>query len=118
VKYLAPEDWEVLRRLRLAGGNLVPSVIEAREDGRPAETIIARDPDGLILGWALIHDGIGSRPEIMVYVRRSHRRQGIGTALMREAMRGEERPIVTPWDLGSRCFFDSLGLGARSASST
>lgn len=63
-----------------------------------------------VLGWAMI-PWIASKKDsagIYIFVRRSCRRQGVGTAIIKEGIRVYSKCRVYPWDGRSREFFTKL----------
>ena len=69
--------------------------IEQPADEPSAQTVLIQEPKTKkLLGWALFRPsqpgrgGRGKRrPEVMFYVRATHRRRGLGTILMQEALK-------------------------------
>ena len=61
--------------------------------------ILAETKSGVILGWGLIFEALISkrkngRNELMIYVNRSFRRNGIGTAIAKRATRIHEKSPI------------------------
>ena len=58
-----------------------------------------------LLGWSLIEDSY-----VMIYVHPSHRRQGVGTALVRAmGAHGRSDSLLSAWEDNPE-FFESVGL--------
>lgn len=86
-----------------AAGRMAEELTYARgRYGRDYQVVLAGQPDGRLLGWCLLSPGGQSN----IYVRQSARRQGIGSALMREGVRlSRERMKVIAHDQTSWSFF-------------
>ncbi len=78
----------------------VPEDVECREwwlgDHGPKHPVLVAEDDGVVAGWASLSrwsdkDGYGGTVEISVFVRDTHRRRGIGRALMAEVLAQGEK---------------------------
>jgi len=80
------------------------------ESPAASRVLLLEDPsDGRLLAWALVAPSPGREPRLDVYVRRSHRRRGLGRRLLRAVNRYCERPHVCGWDPRSKAFFQAHG---------
>lgn len=75
--------------------------------------------EGIIVGWAmqyLCDDTARSPLDVGIFVDEGHRRQGVGTALMRRAMEhAGPRPVyVFPDDIEGRAFFSNFNVKQMS----
>lgn len=71
---------------------------------------------GKIAGWGLSVDH-GKKREIMLYVKRAHRRQGIGTTLFKKlAGKSPGSSLIVTGDVYNHKFFTTV-LGNKTASS-
>jgi GNAT superfamily N-acetyltransferase len=61
--------------------------------------------DRLILGWALVDS---HKKDVMIYVRKSYRRKGVGRKIMARVFKRFGDVDVHPHDYYSREFFNSL----------
>ena len=68
----------------------------------PAHLALIARRDGEIVGWAIV---VGDTAQIMLFVHTSHRRVGIGTALVAEARALEPDLWGSHWDAASTGFF-------------
>jgi len=68
-----------------------------------------------VLGWALITE---DREELMIYVRRSHRRRGIGTKIVKEATKIFGVLRCHPWNSPAASFFNSVGMWTNKSGRT
>jgi len=87
------------------------------------DTFIALNEDGILIGWAIcsrkwlehpvVVNRVGvniemKRPVIMLYVRKSMRRKGVGSILMSAVIAKHSKVAVCPWNSESRGFFNKL----------
>jgi len=107
-------EYHVYSRCNMYGkGQMRGTISRARLHGEYAYAILAEDPTQLIgsstrlLGCAVVNPGT-----YMMYVRREHRRLGIGTRIYRRAERICEaknwRLQGISWDERSKLFYRSL----------
>lgn len=75
-----------MSKLRRTDGLLWPAVQHIKKSTKPPfnRFIIAETEKGKILGWALLRK-IKSGSDVMLYVKREYRRNGIGTELFKHA---------------------------------
>lgn len=78
-------------------------------------TVIHYDSKGGIIGWALVFEDIyfdhcnsEGVNAVYFYVHPDHRRQGVGSRLMRHVRTIDPQPLVVPWDDQSVEFFKSI----------
>lgn len=108
-------QWEksTLRKLTLKSegmGSGMQSFLKSAKD-YPGLRITILAVDNVTAGWSLMTD---SRvPYFHLYIHKSHRRRGYGSALYRvsgcEKLMSENRVIVSPWNDESTAFYNSLG---------
>jgi len=109
-------EFEVLTLLTMGDwGSMKRRFRRAHENGDGWAAIHYR-PDGSIDGWALMfYDDEALYPipkdQLVAYffVDKDSRRQGIGTALMRQCRIASPEPFVCPWDDNSGGFFREQG---------
>lgn len=103
VRDLRPDDWPEVRRIYeegIATGNATfeaePPTWEAFDAGRlRAPRLVARDPGGAVLGWAVLSP-VSSRcvyggvAEVSVYVAAKARGRGVGSRLLGVLVEGAE----------------------------
>lgn len=65
-------------------GNMSQDLVQARKEKRECRVILARDTDQRLVGWCLMMDRCRCSH---FFVSEPARRQGVGSALMRESMR-------------------------------
>lgn len=81
--------------------------------------IIMAEENGQINGWGMITwHGDQTYRDLQLNVRRSHRRNGIGKAIVEKAieycqMNKMQRPTVTMWDTRSTKFYKQFGDRVR-----
>ncbi len=68
------------------------------------DMFVCVDDNNILIGWALCNV-LYNPVRIMVYVRQSMRRQGVGTKIMKSLNRKYRCHSVCPWDAKSRRFF-------------
>lgn len=89
-QHLKPRERKQLGRLTRIDGELRRIFSEFLLKEKNGEVlkrhrfILAKNKKGKVFGWALLRD-VGHRCELMLYVQRSFRRNGIGTALVKKA---------------------------------
>ena len=79
----------------------------AKMKGGEAYVVRALGDDGRLLGWCLLFyiDAQAQDRRAYFYVRKTHRRRGIGTKLMQAARRLERAPGCNPWCDAAEGFF-------------
>ena len=92
------------------------TVLEYPDD---SYVILARE-EGKIIGWALMFRKAGNRYyTVYMYVDKNHRRRGVGTRIMRGALkwslRNRRQIKVCPWDERSDAFYDNWPKTKRVA---
>ena len=77
-------------------------------------TVIFAHDAGLLLGWGLFVPVSWDRPVVHVYVRKSGRRQGVGTQIVKKALRvcqnsKLKKPIVYANGKVAHSFYNNFG---------
>jgi GNAT superfamily N-acetyltransferase len=117
VRNLTEEELEQCRRLTLGDNGTMRDDLMALHEFEPelplntssshtrrvyAQALLARDEAAHeIRGWCLVDtDG-----DTQLYVHEQHRRQGLGTRLMRKLFTLHSKVSVAPWDAATSSFF-------------
>jgi len=109
IKTLVFNNWHDIPsayRVQMGGLSLRPrsGFRDELKKGRKPTRVILSIQDTKVLGWACRWKDAYC-PTYHFYVRKSHRRQGIGTSLIKETTKeGEVR--VVPWSGEARAFFE------------
>lgn len=119
IRNIRPSEVEAVRKLLVANnfGSRVHDVAHFQEMVDRADRAIVAVEDGEVVGFArALTDGISNGYLSMLVVAESHRRRGIGRALL-HALMGEDRRLT--WVLRSsrpaaRLFYEKLGFVASS----
>lgn len=110
VKCLTQEEYRQCYRLNMGlEGMMRPSLVESRHDPNSKDmTYRILDGDGVLLAWSLVFMpyGILTGWDAHFYVRRTHRRQGLGTRLREAVYRDFPDHHVCPHNLASKRFFN------------
>lgn len=70
-----------------------------------SDVVMVKDTIDRILGWALIFPYKPNKRMTYLYVRKTNRRQGVGTLLMQEINKLTKKPYVCPHNPSSGKFF-------------
>lgn len=112
-----PKMYNRLRFLTNGGwGRICSRMHDMLEDQDPLTAWAAYSPTGEIIGWTCISDDLdfdGHPGKVLdVYVGAQYRRQGVGTKLMKAAIKHADKKgmkvLVTPWDHKSTRFYYSV----------
>lgn len=103
IELMTPDDWPSVRSIYIEGilgGNATfeseaPAWTEWDASHLPICRLVAKNDDGLIVGWAALkpispracYRGVA---EVSIYVGTKNQRQGVGRSLLREAIRISE----------------------------
>jgi ribosomal protein S18 acetylase RimI-like enzyme len=115
IRNIQPSEVEAVRQLLVANdfGSRVHDVAQFQEMVERADRAILAVEDGEVVGFArALTDGISNGYLSMLVVAESHRRRGIGRALV-HALMGEDRRLT--WVLRSsrpaaRAFYERIGF--------
>lgn len=112
VTSLSPAEYRQVYSLNLRhNGTMQLRLREARKEKEPLKVVLAKEGDAIV-GWSLIvpsPPGYRRRTEAWFYVRKSHRRRGVGTKLMARTRKLDD-VMVVPWDDRSKAFFNRFDV--------
>ncbi len=71
-----------------------------------AHAIVARNPQGDLLGWAMVRHGPHRRDDYMTWISPRHRRKGVARKLLVVAFHNFGKVQTYPHDVKSRAFYE------------
>lgn len=83
-------------------------IVKAEPD---VDTFIMTNDSDVLIGWAMCSRhwrASAERPTIMLYIRKSMRRKGLGSKLMAAIVEKYTDVAICPWNHESRGFFDRI----------
>lgn len=111
LKEISADEEKTLRSLTLDESSMMQAYMDT-ENARNGNIIIAYRGK-YIAGWAMLLES-GLRYIFYVFVKKSRRRQGIGTQILEKAVelskRDNRRLVVCPWDTASRAFYQATDM--------
>lgn len=117
---LTPEEMRQVGRLHIRGGTMIYGLRTMRQAHSRRDAVLLAKEGQTIVAWALVSGGYPNEQGVLLYVRRSHRRRGIGTRLLKRAhgmsKRAGCRLRAIPWNDSGLSFFESArssGLDVR-----
>lgn len=109
LKDIKEELYPKLKNLTLPTGCMWPKFL-ARKRSRISFATLVWNNDKLI-AWGISYRWRTKEDsEIMLFVRRNHRREGIGANLVKELKNVTSKVRCFPWDDRSRGFFNAIEL--------
>jgi len=81
------------------------------------DTYIIVDRNNVLIGWAICNVVHSKSPTVMMYVRKSMRRKGVGQRLINIMRKKYSKIFVCPWNSESRGFFNEV-MGKDSSVTT
>lgn len=102
VSELTPAEYKQCASLNMREGGAMQRMLSSQRAQRRG-TVHMCTENGMLLGWVL-EFMLGTEPTAYFYVRRTHRRRGIGTKLCSKI---PADTTVYPWDGASTAFFNT-----------